>query len=76
MNVVDLRERILEYVKIADENHLKQMDDLINENRSDSEISDEHKQILDERLEQHKANPKSGRSWGEIKSELSSKYGV
>lgn len=40
------------------------------------EISDEHKEILDQRLEDHKANPDAGKSWTELKSDLRTKYGV
>jgi len=38
------------------------------------EISDAHKEILDQRLASHKENPNTGRSWEEIKAELSQKY--
>jgi putative addiction module component (TIGR02574 family) len=41
-----------------------------------SEISDEHKIILDKRLKDHQENPTSGRNWNEIKAELSLKYSV
>ncbi len=43
---------------------------------SSYEISEEHKAILDERLADHKANPESGRSWEEVKSDLQAKYGA
>jgi len=43
---------------------------------SSYEISEAHKLILDERLAEHMANPNSGRSWDEVKSDLQSKYGV
>ncbi len=39
-------------------------------------ISDDHKKILDQRLADHKANPKSGRSWKEVKSDLQAKHGL
>ncbi|MEI6436423.1 MAG: addiction module protein [Bacteroidota bacterium] len=37
----------------------------------ESEISEEHKKILDERLEAHKNNPKDVVSWEEIKKSVS-----
>ncbi len=43
---------------------------------SSYEISDEHKDILDQRLSDHKANPNSGRSWKDIKSDLQAKHGI
>jgi len=43
---------------------------------SSYEISDEHKEILDQRLADHKANPNSGRSWKEVKSNLQAKHGI
>lgn len=35
-----------------------------------SEISEEHKQLLDERLEAHKNNPNDVVSWDEVKSSV------
>ncbi len=43
---------------------------------SSYEISEEHKLILDQRLADHAANPDSGRSWGDVRSDLQSKYGL
>jgi len=43
---------------------------------SSYQISDEHKAILDERLNDHKANPNNGRSWNEVRSDLKSRYGL
>jgi hypothetical protein len=45
-------------------------------NVSDNIISDEHKKILDHRLELHKENPTSGKDWNQIKADLSTKYGI
>ena len=39
-------------------------------------LTEEHKKILDQRLADHKANPKSGRSWKEVKSDLQAKHGI
>jgi putative addiction module component (TIGR02574 family) len=36
-------------------------------------IPDEHKRILDERLEAYAANPRSGRPWNEVRDELLAK---
>lgn len=34
-------------------------------------LTQEEKDVLDNRLANHKANPNSGKSWGSIKSDLS-----
>jgi putative addiction module component (TIGR02574 family) len=41
--------------------------DSIAKDAQDSEISEEHKKILDDRLEAHKKNPNDVVSWDEIK---------
>ena len=41
-----------------------------------SEISEEHKKILDERLKAHKNNPDDVVSWGEVKKALRRSYEV
>ncbi len=76
MNVAELRNKIIQIVQGADEKYLKQLEAFMHLQTDDLSVSDEHKKILDDRLAQHKANPKAGRSWREIKAELSSKYGV
>ncbi len=35
-----------------------------------TELSDEHRRILDERLSEHLANPEEGESWASVKAEL------
>lgn len=40
------------------------------------ELSKEQKQILDERLRQHKANPDSGKDWVDVKKHLEKQYGL
>lgn len=76
MSVVELRKKIIAAIQGADEQYLKQLEAFMYSNSKGSSISDEHKQIIDERLAQHKANPQAGRSWQEIKTELSPKYGA
>jgi len=36
-------------------------------------ISNEHKQILDERLDAYRANPRAGRPWSEVRDQLLTK---
>lgn len=33
-------------------------------------VPDEHKRVLDERLDAHRDSPSSGRSWSEVRDEL------
>ncbi|MCC7337851.1 MAG: addiction module protein [Pirellulaceae bacterium] len=35
-----------------------------------TDLSNEHRRILDERLEQHQSNPGEGESWASVKAEL------
>lgn len=35
---------------------------------SDYELSDAHRQVLDERLDAHRSDPTIGKSWEEVKS--------
>lgn len=44
--------------------------DSIATDTEDSEISEEHKKILDERMEAHKNSPENIVSWGEIKKNV------
>lgn len=44
--------------------------DSIAENPDDIPLSDEHREILVERLEAHRKNPTAGRPWSEVRDEL------
>ncbi|MBN1768622.1 MAG: addiction module protein [Prolixibacteraceae bacterium] len=44
------------------------------ENDEQVELSAETKQLLDERLEAHKSNPKEGSSWDEVKARIKSQF--
>lgn len=44
--------------------------DSIAEETQESEISEEHKKILDERMEAHKYNPNDVVSWDEVKKSV------
>ena len=48
--------------------------DSIAENDEQVELSAETKQLLDERLEAHKNNPKEGSSWDEVKARIKSQF--
>ncbi len=84
MNVMDLQadiKWILEELKdVKDPTLIEAFKNMLKYRRkvseSSYEISDEHKEILDQRLADHKANPNSGRSWKEVKSNLQAKHGI
>jgi putative addiction module component (TIGR02574 family) len=48
--------------------------DSIAENDEQVELSAETKQLLDERLDAHKNNPKEGSSWDEVKARIKSQF--
>lgn len=45
--------------------------DSISEKESDNDLSQETKDLLDDRLISHEANPKEGSSWEDIKKRIS-----
>jgi len=78
MGTIELRSKLLDFIANADEKYLKRISDFLERSNQEESyiVSDEHKMILDQRLKNHKANPTLGRDWNELKSELSSKYGL
>lgn len=76
MNTEEKRKTLAKWILETDENVLNEVEAVYKVHSKSEEISDAHKVILDERLKLHKENPNRGRNWNEVKSELSSKYGV
>lgn len=75
MNALELRNKLINLIKTADVSSLKRIESLLVE-KSNSNISDEHKLILDKRIELHRSNPSTGKSLKIVKEELEAKYGV
>jgi len=48
--------------------------DSIPENETELVLSDETRQILDDRLENHMINPTEGSSWDEVKSRIKNQF--
>ena len=44
--------------------------DRIAQNPESVAVPDEHKRILDERLDAYEADPRAGRAWSEVRDEL------
>ncbi len=84
MNIMDLQGDIKwiqnELNNVKDPKIIETFKKLLKNRRKVSEpsyeLTAEQKAILDQRLEDHKANPESGRSWSAVKSDLRAKYGV
>ena len=75
-SVLDIKNRIHEFVDSADERILRVLNAIVVSEESDSiALSEEHKIILDERLREHKANPNDGTPWEEVRAELEKEYG-
>ena len=76
MNLEEKRKELAKWILETDENVLNEIEAVYNTYSKTNKISKEHKQILDERLKIHHKNPKEGKVWNELKTELSSKYGI
>lgn len=59
MSTSELKKELHDFIEAADKSLLNTIYEIIkaSENKNDFEISDEHKQILDERLKSYYANP-------------------
>ena len=75
MTVIDLRSKLIKIINSVDENYLKKIV-LFIKNENEYQLSDEHKHILEERLESYEKNPKAGKSWEKVKDELIKKHGL
>ncbi|MCW3162630.1 addiction module protein [Chryseobacterium oryctis] len=76
-STIDIRKRIHEFIDHADERILRIINAIITTEEAQEEgLSAEHKEILDERLKEHKENPASGKSWRELKQDLKKEYGI
>ena len=74
---IDIKKRIHEFIDHADERILRIFNAIITTEEIEEEgLSAEHKAILDERLEDHRKNPTSGKPWREVKQELKKEYGI
>lgn len=76
MNAIELRNKLINLINKADINSLKRIESMLVAKEVDSELSEDHKLILDERLKEHKANPSSGQTVDMVKKELAIKYGI
>lgn len=76
-STIEIRKKIHEFIDHADERILRIFNAIIStEEIEENGLSADHKAILEERLEEHKNNPTTGKSWGEIKQELKKEYRI
>jgi hypothetical protein len=68
------RKTLAKWILETDENVLNEVEAIYNV--SANNISEKHKKILDQRLENHLKNPDNGGNWNEIKADLSKKYAI
>lgn len=73
MGTIQLRQRLHEYIEIADDRIIRLMYGLILADMEEdtSELPEEHKKILDERMKEYRLNPQDVFTWEEIKARYS-----
>lgn len=79
MATIDLKKSVLTYIENADDPLLKLIKALVEtyqEEEDNSEISVEHRKLLDQRLVDHRADPEAGKDWAILKTGLFKKYEV
>ncbi len=70
-NSLEIKKRIHDFIDHADARILRIIHAIITSEETENEtLTVEHKDILNQRLEDHKINPTSGKSWNEVKQEL------
>lgn len=74
MNAIELRFKLIQFITNVDESKLKHIEAIFY-GTDDYVVSEEHKALLNERIEEYHANPDDVILWDELKSDLDSKYG-
>lgn len=75
-STIDIRKKIHEFIDQADERILHIINEIITTDSKEKGLSENHKAILDERLQEHLENPTSGKSWNDVRQELRKEYGL
>ena len=77
METTELKNRIRQYVEIADERLLKIINAIIDQDEKENDVlSDQTKLVLEARLQWHKENPSNGKSWHEIRANIKKEHGI
>ena len=72
MESTEIKTRIVKFIEHADDRILRIINAIIETEQN--ELSQSHRDILDERLKSHQENPEEGMSWGEVKNLLKKQY--
>tara|TARA_Y100001972_G_scaffold126535_1_gene180554 strand:- start:3797 stop:4027 length:231 start_codon:yes stop_codon:yes gene_type:complete len=74
MGTNQIRELLHEYINKADDRLINLMYAMVQSDmkEDDYELSTTHREILDERIASHEANPTAGSSWKEVKARIKS----
>ena len=75
-STIDIRKKIHEFIDHADEQILHIINEIITTESKKKGLSEDHKAILDERLQEHVENPTAGNSWSDVRQELRKEYGL
>ncbi len=79
MGTTELREELHQFINRADERILRLMHGMMKADvgqEIDYSLTDEHKEILDERITAHEAAPDEGAPWEEVKDRIKKKNGI
>ena len=74
MTTIELRNELHQYIDSADARILQLIYGMVQADSTEKkfELSEMHRQVLDERLEAHVSNPGAGSDWKELKVRISS----
>ena len=72
MSTAEIREKLHNYINMADERFLNLMYAMAQADMKEAgyDLSDSHIKILDQRIAAHKVNPTAGSSWEDVKSRI------
>lgn len=75
-SVLDIKKRIHDFIDHADERILRIIDAIVStEIKTEKGLTEEHIEILEQRLKDHLQNPNSGKNWEILKSNIMKNYG-
>ena len=75
MSTTDIRKELHTYINKADDRMLHLLYAMVQADmdEDDHKLTEDHKRVLDERLDDHMASPQSGATWEEVKSRIESR---
>lgn len=72
MSTENIKDELHQMIENADEQSLRIVLGVLKseETEADYELSNEHKELLDKRLDEHEKSPTSGSSWQEVRKRI------